>query len=114
MNAPKILLSPYDVVLATGLCSTSIWLPDAAGPGLVKVAFAAETENLESNALKKLEAKGVKLIVANDVSGGAVVVSDKNTVTIFSGASEPERLPEMDKFDVAERILDRTLPYLSS
>ncbi|MCH8103843.1 MAG: bifunctional 4'-phosphopantothenoylcysteine decarboxylase/phosphopantothenoylcysteine synthetase, partial [Chloroflexi bacterium] len=100
--------------LTLELVKNEDWLPDAAGPRLVKVAFAAETENLEANALKKLEAKGAKLIIANDVSGGAVFGSDKNTVTIFSGDSEPERLPEMDKFDVAERILDRSLPYLSS
>jgi phosphopantothenoylcysteine decarboxylase/phosphopantothenate--cysteine ligase len=89
------------------------WLPDAAGPRLVKVAFAAETENIESNALKKLAAKGARLIVANDVSGGAVFGSDKNAVIIVSDDSKPERLPEMDKFEVAERILDRSLPYLS-
>ena len=98
--------------LTLELVQNEDWLPDAAGPRLVKVAFAAETEDLEANALKKLEAKGAKLIVANDVSGGAVFGSDKNTVTILSRDSEPERLPEMDKFEVAERILDRSLPYL--
>ena len=81
---------------------------------MVKVAFAAETEDLESNALEKLKNKGAKLIVANDVSGGAVFGSDKNTVVIISEDAEPERLPESDKFDVAERILDRALPYLSA
>ncbi|MCH8222557.1 MAG: bifunctional phosphopantothenoylcysteine decarboxylase/phosphopantothenate--cysteine ligase CoaBC [Chloroflexi bacterium] len=100
--------------LTLELVQNEDWLPDAAGPRLVKVAFAAETEDLEANALKKLGVKGAKLIVANDVSGGAVFGSDKNAVTIFSRDSEPERLPEMDKFDVAERILDRSLPYLSS
>ena len=69
--------------------------------------------NQHSQSYKKLKAKGAKLIVANDVSGGAVFGSDKNAVTILSDDSEPERLPEMDKFDVAERILDRSLPYLS-
>ncbi len=100
--------------LTLELVQNEDWLPDAVGPRLVKVAFAAETENLEANALKKLKDKGAKLIVANDVSGGAVFGSEKNAVTIFSDDSEPQRLPEMDKFDVAERILDRTLPYLSN
>ena len=35
---------------------------------MIKVAFAAETDDVLENAARKLEAKGAQLIIANDVS----------------------------------------------
>jgi phosphopantothenoylcysteine decarboxylase/phosphopantothenate--cysteine ligase len=90
------------------------WLPLATGPNLVKVAFAAETENLLVNAAEKLKSKGTQLIVANDVSDpDAVFGADTNTVTIIDDSGGQESLPTMDKIDVANRILDRAATYLS-
>ncbi len=52
--------------------------------GQILVGFAAETNDMVSNAIKKLKAKGLDLIVANDVSEeGSGFGSDTNHVVIF-------------------------------
>ena len=75
--------------------------------GLVKVGFAAESEELLANARRKLEEKGLDLIVANDVTAeGCGFGSDTNKVILLDGQSE-EELPLLDKYEVAARVLDR-------
>jgi phosphopantothenoylcysteine decarboxylase/phosphopantothenate--cysteine ligase len=77
---------------------------------LVKVAFAAETQNVLENARRKLEAKAVHLIVANDVTAkGSGFAADTNEVTILDRDGGREKLPLMPKYDVANRILDRVV-----
>lgn len=73
----------------------------------ILVGFAAETENLEERAFTKLRAKGVDLVVANDVSRpGAGFEVETNIVTLVYPDGRMIRLPEMSKRDVAQRILD--------
>jgi len=80
---------------------------------VVKVGFAAETEDLLENAAKKLAEKRLDLIVANDVSAtDAGFGVDTNRVTILDRAGVREDVPLMSKYDVAHRILDRLLPLL--
>jgi phosphopantothenoylcysteine decarboxylase/phosphopantothenate--cysteine ligase len=75
--------------------------------GLVKVGFAAESEDLVRNARAKLRDKGLDLIVANDItSEDAGFGANTNRVTILDGDGE-EELPLMSKYDVASRVLDR-------
>ncbi|MEE8347889.1 MAG: bifunctional phosphopantothenoylcysteine decarboxylase/phosphopantothenate--cysteine ligase CoaBC, partial [Dehalococcoidia bacterium] len=75
--------------------------------GLVRVGFAAESEELLANARRKLEEKDLELIVANDVTAdGCGFGSDTNKVTIIDG-QDTEELPLMPKYDVAARVLDR-------
>lgn len=75
--------------------------------GLVKVGFAAESEDLVANARAKLEAKGLDFIVANDVTAeGAGFNAETNKVTILDGEGEQD-LPLMSKYEVANRVLDR-------
>ena len=75
--------------------------------GLVRVGFAAESEDLLANARRKLEEKKLELIVANDVTAdGCGFGSDTNKVTIIDGQNA-EELPLMPKYDVAARVLDR-------
>lgn len=70
------------------------------------IGFAAETENLEDEAKRKLQDKGLDLIVANDVSAfDAGFEVDTNRVVLLSGADKPEALPLMPKQQVAERIV---------
>jgi phosphopantothenoylcysteine decarboxylase/phosphopantothenate--cysteine ligase len=77
--------------------------------GLIRVGFAAESEDLLANARRKLEDKGVHLIVANDVTAeGSGFGSDTNKVTILDGDGE-EELPLASKYDVSSRILDRVV-----
>lgn len=77
-------------------------------PGLV-VGFAAETQDLISNAEAKLKKKGADFIVANDVSHesgigpSGVMGGDRNKVRIVSKAGV-EEWPEMGKDEVATRL----------
>ena len=71
------------------------------------IGFAAETENLVSEARRKLEQKGLDLIVANDVGkDDSGFESDTNRVTFLAPDGSIEELPLMSKADVAERIVD--------
>jgi phosphopantothenoylcysteine decarboxylase/phosphopantothenate--cysteine ligase len=84
----------------------------AAGfsPAPILVGFAAETDNLSENARVKLRSKGLDLIVANDVTQeGAGFDVDTNVVTLFLRDGRKIDLPQMSKFDVANRILDEIL-----
>lgn len=78
----------------------------------VFVGFAAETNDIEKNALKKLKSKNLDLIVANDVSmPGAGFGVDTNIVTMYTPDST-ESLPQMSKLQVADEILNRVLALL--
>ncbi len=80
--------------------------------GLVRVGFAAESENLVANARHKLEKKGLELIAANNVTAeGSGFGSDTNKVTLLDREGE-EELPLMSKYEVAARILDRVVSLL--
>ena len=80
---------------------------------LVKVAFAAETQDLIANAEKKLASKGAKLIVANDVTAtDAGFGTDTNRITILDTNGGREELPLMTKYECAMRILDRVAELL--
>ena len=81
--------------------------------GGVRVAFAAETENLKENATAKLASKRAAFIVANDVTAaGSGFGTETNEVTIFHGNGEAERLPLLSKYAVAHAILDRVAALL--
>lgn len=74
----------------------------------VSVGFAAETEDLLTNARSKLERKKLDLIVANDVSASdAGFAVDTNQVTLISRDGSVEVLPLISKVEVAEIILDQ-------
>ena len=78
-----------------------------ARQGLFRVGFAAETENLVESAQGKLRAKGLDLIVANQVgSPGQGLGSDYNAVTIISPRGEPVEVPRAPKWEIAGRIWD--------
>ena len=73
----------------------------------IRVGFAAESENLLSNARKKLAEKVLDLIVANDVTApGSGFGTDTNKVTLISRDGEEEDLPLMTKREVADRVWD--------
>ena len=81
--------------------------------GLVKVAFAAETQDLLKNAARKLTAKGARLIVANDVSASdAGFAVPTNRVTILDDSEGVEEFPLLSKYEVGMRILDRVVRLL--
>jgi len=72
------------------------------------VGFAAETDDLLANARKKLNDKGVDLLVANDVTEpGAGFGRDTNIVRFLDRNGNVEELPCLPKEDVAGKLLDR-------
>ena len=83
-------------------------LAEARGDHLVKVGFAAESEDLLANAQAKLVSKGLDLIVANDItaedSGFAV---DTNRVMLLDREGGVDQWPLLTKYQVGDRILDR-------
>jgi phosphopantothenoylcysteine decarboxylase/phosphopantothenate--cysteine ligase len=80
----------------------------------ILVGFAAETGSTE-RAADKVRAKGVDLLVANDVTEpGSGFGTDTNRVTIYYPEGAPEQLPMLTKREVAELLLDRILIRLDS
>ena len=78
-------------------------------PGQTLVGFAAETEQLTDNALKKLDSKNLDMIVANDVTKpGAGFDVDTNIAEFITRAGR-EEMPLMSKRELADRILSRVL-----
>jgi len=78
-----------------------------SGRPVCVVGFAAETGDLVANARRKLQAKRLSLVVANDVTqpdAGFGAASNRVTLLDAAGAEE---LPLLSKAEVAERILDR-------
>jgi phosphopantothenoylcysteine decarboxylase/phosphopantothenate--cysteine ligase len=87
--------------------------PPGTRPPLV-VGFAAETENVVEHARKKRKAKGCDWIVANDVSPGTGIMGgDRNAVHLVT-ARDVESWPEMDKREVAERLVARIAEHLAA
>ena len=77
------------------------------------IGFSAETEDLETNARKKLKAKGLDLIVANEVGrADSGFETETNRVTLISADGSAEALPMMDKSLVAEAVITRVIGLL--
>jgi phosphopantothenoylcysteine decarboxylase/phosphopantothenate--cysteine ligase len=75
---------------------------------LAELGFAAETEDLLSNARQKLTEKNLDLIVANDITReGAGFDVDTNIVRLLYRDGRDEEFPQMSKDDVAGMLLDR-------
>lgn len=100
---PDILVDVQEAAKARGLDS------------LVRVGFAAETNDVERNAAAKLRRKGLHLLVANDVAkAGSGFGSTTNEVTILYADGRVERLPLLPKAEVAHAIWDRVAPLLAT
>ena len=91
--------------------------PDILGAvksDLIRVGFAAESENMVENATEKLKRKNLDLIAANDItaidSGFDV---DTNKVVLIDREGNVDDLPLMSKYEVAHRILDKVVALLS-
>ena len=101
--------------LVLELVRTRDILADVAGhvprPRLV-VGFAAETDNLDSNARAKLVKKNVDLIAANRVGvEGSGFESDDNALVVYWHGGE-RALGPAPKTELAERLLDLITEHL--
>ena len=77
----------------------------AGSPRPFVVGFAAETQNVERNALAKLEGKKLDMIAANQVGEGLAFDCDDNALTVYwaGGKRELERAP---KCQLAGSLID--------
>jgi phosphopantothenoylcysteine decarboxylase / phosphopantothenate---cysteine ligase len=67
------------------------------------IGFAAETDNIEANAQKKLREKNCDIIVANDAHIG--MESDENEVEIFFRDAETKRISRASKIIIARELV---------
>ena len=105
-STPDLLAETSERVLAS--------IAAVGGRRPVLVGFAAETGSL-ARAPEKLRAKGLDLLVANDVADpGSGFGTDTNKVTIYSTDAAPEELPLLSKAEVAELLLDRVAVRLAA
>jgi phosphopantothenoylcysteine decarboxylase/phosphopantothenate--cysteine ligase len=84
-----------------------------AGGKRLLVGFAAETDDLEKNAVKKLKEKHLDMIVVNDLlrSGSGFGV-DTNAVTIIDRAGKRTEVPTSPKTQVAASIMTAVSDFL--
>jgi phosphopantothenoylcysteine decarboxylase/phosphopantothenate--cysteine ligase len=85
------------------LVRTADILASIERPNLVKIGFAAETDNLIENATQKLAAKGLEMIVANDAV--STIGAPNSTATIITAKGEVTSLPTMSKEALAANIV---------
>ena len=84
-------------------------------PKLV-IGFAAETEDLEKNAISKLENKNCDWIIANDISkNNSGFNSDYNEVVIYykNSKGKKEKLSLKRKSEISEEIVDRIVTHIN-
>lgn len=98
-GVPEIVLEPTpDILLAV----------KSANSGQFVVGFAAETERLVEQAGEKLKAKGVDLMVANDVSASdAGFEVETNRATLLWPGGGQESIDLMGKHELANLIVER-------
>ena len=78
------------------------------------IGFAAETNDLVNNSLKKLEEKNCDWILANDISDKSIGFdSDENQISIFYKNNTSETLDKMKKSLIAKEIVNRVINKLN-
>ena len=76
------------------------------GRQFLVVGFAAETNDVEENAQKKLRDKNCDLIVANEVNrANSGMESDENEVTILFRNGEKKKIPRAPKKNIARELV---------
>ena len=76
----------------------------ASAPFLV--GFAAETENVERNALAKLSGKSLDMIAANKVGGGLAFDKDDNALTVYWPGGGKRELAFTSKLALARQLVE--------
>jgi phosphopantothenoylcysteine decarboxylase/phosphopantothenate--cysteine ligase len=75
------------------------------------IGFAAETCDLEENAIKKLKTKKLDMIIANSVSA---INSEQNAVIIIDNKLHKEYLPLSSKENIAKQIINYIVNFLKA
>jgi phosphopantothenoylcysteine decarboxylase/phosphopantothenate--cysteine ligase len=107
-GTPEVRLEPTVDILGEVMAQR-----EKSGRPAVVVGFAAESQDLRTNARTKLQAKGLSLIVANDITDpNAGFAVDTNRVTLIDASGTLQELPLMSKAEVAEAVLQRVVRML--
>lgn len=77
--------------------------------GRLLIGFAAETENVQAEARRKLESKNCDMIVGNLVGGETGFESEENEVVLVTRTGETVSVPRAPKRVIADRIFDEAL-----
>ncbi len=102
-DALTITLEPTDDILKSLAAVRKV----GSNPKIV-VGFAAESQNLLENAQKKLLAKKLDMLVANDISAvDSGFNVDKNRVTLLYPNGKVDQYPLIEKIAVAEIIVEK-------
>jgi phosphopantothenoylcysteine decarboxylase / phosphopantothenate---cysteine ligase len=103
---PRMVLEPTpDILAALG----------KQKEGQVLIGFAAETGDVETEAMRKLSEKNLDLVVANEVGRpGTGFASDTNRAGIYAKTGDDAPLREWAKEELAEAICDRLVLLLRS
>jgi phosphopantothenoylcysteine decarboxylase/phosphopantothenate--cysteine ligase len=117
-SARKLKKSEQQQYLDVRLVRNPDILATITQPGLLKIGFAAETENLVENATQKLHAKGLSMIIANDAE--STIGAPSSTATVLTADGGITELPMMSKESLAAKIvamiadlLDRPISHAS-
>lgn len=87
-------------------------LPQKDRPKLV-IGFAAETENLSENMMKKLNSKQADVIIGNCISSdNPAFGEDKNSVSWLDKNQGTEEWNALSKLEIASRITDKIIDLL--
>ena len=104
VSTEKIKKTSDSLMLALSR-TTDILATVAAGAGRpFVVGFAAETQNVERNALAKLEGKNLDMIAANQVGEGLAFDQDDNALTVYWRGGRRE-LRRAEKSQIAAELI---------
>jgi len=108
-SAVKLKKTAGDTTLALTRTPDILASLGADKGGRFVVGFAAETDHVLDNARRKRAAKGVDLLVANEVGGAAGgFAAEENAAVLIDDEGETE-VPLMSKRALADRIWDRVV-----
>lgn len=104
VSAEKIKKTSDSLLLALSRTPDILATVAAGSPRPFVVGFAAETQNVERNALAKLEGKRLDMIAANQVGDGLAFDCDDNALTVYWPDGKRE-LPRSGKPELAARLI---------
>ncbi len=111
-NIAKAKIKKETPSLTLELVRTPDILTEVKGD-FIKVGFAAESEDVVTNARQKLKKKQLDLIVANDITDAkSGFGADTNKVTLIDRKGKTEKLPLLNKREVADKILDKVVQLI--
>ena len=107
-------LQKIDLAPTTDILLEVARIKDKKKLNLKIIGFAAESQNMKTNAAKKMTAKSMDMIAANNITEpDAGFGGDTNKVMLIFSDGSTESLPLMKKSEVAEIIVQNLISWLA-